>query len=456
MKGERTGPSLLPVAARRAWTVASAVARHTHGAAWRSLLMPPASRRQRLVRAMLRRLMEAACLRSGQALVDVVRRVEGSKGAVIFLPSIGWNANLFQRPHHLARAFARRGYVAIFDSTNVEDEVYGFEEIEPNLFLFRGPASWLRQVPDPVLWTFPYNYHEALQYPAPCTVVYDWIDDLAVFTDYDAGLVRRNHERALGEADVMAAVARTLHAQARARRADALYVPNAVEGERFGAEDLPVPDDPTLLRLWREGKPIAGYYGALARWFDYELVEETARRRPDWNFLLIGPEYDGSLRQASLLGRPNVAWIGPRPYPTLPGYLRLFDVATIPFRLDPITMATSPLKLYEYFAGARPVIATAMPECAAHPEVDVVATAEEFAAALDSARGRGRDPAHRARLRAVAAANSWTERVRQVERVMASRASRPEARGTSRGDSPPPAPVVADQRAESSTSPNSE
>ena len=340
---------------------------------------------------------------------------------MIFLPSIGWNAQLFQRPHHLARAFARSGYVAIFDSTNVEDDVYGFAEMEPNLFLFRGPSSMLRRIPSPVLWTLPYNYHEAHAYPRPATVIYDWIDDLAVFTDHDARLVRRNHERALAEADVLVSVARTLHAEAVSHRPDALYVPNAVEDAHFTSAGVADPDDPTISRLRREGKPIAGYYGALARWFDYELLEDTARRRPDWNFLLIGPDYDGSGPRASLLTLPNVAWIGPRPYASLPGYLRVFDVAIIPFRLNPITMATSPLKLYEYFAGVRPVITTAMPECTAHPEVDVVASGEEFAAALDIARSKGRDPAVRGRLRAVAAANSWGARVRQIEESLAAR-----------------------------------
>jgi glycosyltransferase involved in cell wall biosynthesis len=423
------------------WTVASALARSTRGSACRSLVMPAGSRRQRLARAVMRYLMEAACMRGGVPLAQVLARVEASKGAVIFLPSIGWSAKLFQRPHHLARAFARRGYVAIFDSTNVVDDIRGFVEIEPNLFLFRGPASRLRRVPNPVLWTLPYNYHEAIGYPAPSTVVYDWIDDLGVFTDHDPGLLRRNHERALAEADVVTSVARTLHARALARRAEAVYVPNAVEDEAFAAADVPVPDDPALRRLRREGKPIAGYYGALARWFDYDLVEETARRRPDWNFLLIGPEYDGSLRRASLLTLPNVTWVGPRPYPALPGYLRLFDVAIIPFRLGPITMATSPLKLYEYFAGGRPVITTAIPECIAHPEVEVVTSAEDFAASLDVARSKGRDPAMRTRLRALAAANSWTERVREIERVMGARARSK-------------APVG--QRTESSTSSNSE
>ena len=87
--------------------------------------------------------------RGSHRLVEVVARVARSKGAVIFLPSIGWNVKLFQRPHHLARAFARSGYVAIFASTSTGDDIYGFEEIEPNLFLFCGPASWLRRIPNP-------------------------------------------------------------------------------------------------------------------------------------------------------------------------------------------------------------------------------------------------------------------------------------------------------------------
>ncbi len=212
----------LTVLAQAMWKVASALARLTHRAAWRARVMPPGSGRQRVVRAGLRRLLDVSCRRGSHRLVEVVARVARSKGAVIFLPSIGWNVKLFQRPHHLARAFARSGYVAIFASTSIGDDVYGFEEIEPNLFLFCGPASRLRQMPNPMLWTLPYNFHEALDHPRPATVVYDWIDDLAVFTDHDARLLHRNHERAFVEADVVASVARTLHTQALARRTDAV------------------------------------------------------------------------------------------------------------------------------------------------------------------------------------------------------------------------------------------
>ena len=119
--------------------------------------------------------------------------------------------------------------------------------------------------------------------------------------------------------------------------------------------------------------------------------------RPDWSFVLIGPDHDGSLARSRLAGLPNVHALGPRPYATLPGYLHRFDVATIPFAINDITLATSPLKLFEYFAAGRPVISTPMPECAAFDEVRIVRTAEEFSAALDAARRDAGHPGPRAR-----------------------------------------------------------
>jgi GT2 family glycosyltransferase/2-polyprenyl-3-methyl-5-hydroxy-6-metoxy-1,4-benzoquinol methylase/glycosyltransferase involved in cell wall biosynthesis len=352
-------------------------------------------------------------VRRGPSLAEVIARVQTAPGVVIFLPSIGWKVHLFQRPHHLAREFARQGWVAIFDCSNAPDPVSGFKEIEPNLFLYRGPEEILHQIPNPLLWAFPYNYDRTDAYPATAQTIYDWIDDLAVFP-HDRALLERNHRRALREATVVASVAQRLHAQVLTVRPDALYLPNAVEYERFADEWTGTPTDPKLARFRREGKPIAGYYGALAAWFDYDLLDTVAGLRPDWNFLLIGPMYDDSMRGHAILNRANVAWIGPRDYSTLPGYLRMFDVALIPFLLNDITLATSPLKLFEYFAGGKPVITTPMPECQAFPEVRIVRSAEEFARALDEARAQGREENFRQRVRALARANSWTKRVEQT------------------------------------------
>ncbi len=357
-------------------------------------------------------------------LAALLQRSKDRKGVVVFLPSIGWGIHLIQRPHHLARAFARSGWLAVFDCSNAQDRVDGFKEIEPDLVLYRGPAGVLERIPSPLLWSFPYNFEQTRAFPPDKRrhIVYDWIDDLSVFP-YDRSLLEKNHAAALADATVVAAVARRLHEEARVRRPDALYLPNGVEYDRFAAEPSPsiaasAAGDRDLAPILAAGRPIAGYYGALAEWFDYELVDEAARLRPDWSFLLIGPMYDQSLQGRPMLKRENVRWIGPRDYALLPGYLALFDVATIPFRINPITTATSPLKLYEYFAGGKPVVTTPMPECAAFPEVAIARNARELADALDPARERGRDPLFRERLRALGRENSWDARVSTVLTVL--------------------------------------
>jgi polysaccharide pyruvyl transferase CsaB len=360
-------------------------------------------------------------------LQSLVGRIEGSRGAVIFLPSIGWDIHLFQRPHHLARVFARLGYVTIFDTSNAPaDKVDGFREIEPNLFLFNGAEALLHEIPSAVLWAFPYNYQLVDAYPPGTPAVYDWIDDLSVFP-YDRKLLERNHRRALQEATVVASVARRLHAEALKARPDALYLPNGCEYERFAATAAP-PQDEEVSRFLAPGGPVAGYYGALAEWFDYPLLDRVAELKPDWRFVLIGPQYDSSLPGQKVLKRPNVRWFGPRDYLTLPGYLGLFDVATIPFRINDITLATSPLKLYEYFAAGKPVVTTPMPECMAYPEVRIAKTADEFAGGLEAAREQGRDPAFRIHLQKLGRENSWEARVRSVLSALAGKATEPAVR----------------------------
>ncbi len=316
--------------------------------------------------------------------------------------------NLFQRRQRLARDLARAGRLVVYDCSGTNEEIVGLVEREPNLFLYKGDPYYLTTLPDPVLWAFTYNYSQRELYPKKCRVVYDWIDDLSVFP-YDQEMLLRCHERALREATVVVSVARKLHAAAAHLRPDAIYLPNAVDFDHF-ARPAAEADDPALRRLRAEGKPIAGYYGALASWFDYPLLAAVAARRPDWNFLLIGPDYDGSLPGQPLLHRPNVSWIGPRPYDQLPAYLQAMTCAMIPFQLNDITLATSPLKLYEYLAGGKPVITTAMPECQAHPEVRIVHDVLDFAAALDEARRDAEDAGRREAYRTVGRVNSWETR----------------------------------------------
>lgn len=348
-------------------------------------------------------------------LTVLKERIKESQGAVIFLPSVGWDVVNTQRLNHLAREFAHQGYVAIFDSSNSYDDVDGVREVEPNVFLFRGSADMLSVIPNPILWTVTYNFDQSGDYGTSARIVYDWIDDLDVF-NYDRAFLERTHERALRDSQLVVCVAERLHKSAIAARPDALYLPNGVDFEHFSIDSVDRFDDPDFDFSWTKGRPLAGYYGAMAEWFDYELMNAVAGLRPDWNFLLIGPAYDNSLRERgpALLAHSNVRWIGPRGYKQLPRYLQSFDVAMIPFVINNITLATSPLKLYEYFAGAKPVVATPMPECEAFAEVHIARTTDEFSAALDRSKAQGKDLQFQERLRSLGRENSWSARVKLV------------------------------------------
>ncbi len=370
-------------------------------------------------------IAESLSQKDAESLSNLLERSKNTPKTIIFAPSIGWSIHLFQRPHHLARAFSRQGYMVVFDCTGSHEKISFLEEIEHGLFLYSGKAELLAGLHQPVLWTFTYNYGYRDYFQKDIPVVYDWIDDLSVFP-YDQTLLAQAHARAMSEAAVVCSVAKRLHCAALKDRSDAIYLPNAVEQGRFDRipDPNPAKRDEIFNRIASSKKFIAGYYGALAEWFDYELLVRVAELRQDWYFVLIGPDHDGSMGHSTIGRCSNIVWLGPRDYADLPGYLNLFDVAIIPFKINDITLATSPLKLFEYFAGGKPVLTTQMPECMAFGEVFIAQNAEEFALLLDPARCAATDQKYTARLENLAELNSWEARTQVVLSALSSQGAR--------------------------------
>lgn len=87
--------------------------------------------------------------------------------------------------------------------------------------------------------------------------------------------------------------------------------------------------------------------------------------------ILIGIEHDDSLKKSGLLEYKNVKYFGKKPYDSLAGYVHFWDVCMIPFLINDITKATSPVKLFEYMAMEKPVVSTALPECLKYSAVKI-------------------------------------------------------------------------------------
>jgi glycosyltransferase involved in cell wall biosynthesis len=116
-----------------------------------------------------------------------------------------------------------------------------------------------------------------------------------------------------------------------------------------------------------------------------------------------------------LSAEPNVHLLGHRPYESLPGYVKGFDVSVIPYKQNEYTANVFPIKFFELLASGKPVVISALPALADYyGQVEVARSAPEFVAACE--RGLAEPSKNQAARLALAAENTWEHR---VERMMA-------------------------------------
>jgi glycosyltransferase involved in cell wall biosynthesis len=183
-------------------------------------------------------------------------------------------------------------------------------------------------------------------------------------------------------------------------------VPNAGDYEHFAPaakRSFAAPETSSLPR------PILGFAGnLLASRVDFDLLHVLADAHADATILLIGPTNETSRPSVERLAeRPNVVWLGLKPYAELPRYVAAFDVGLIPYVPAVDMRSAFPIKLYEYMAAGKPSVATGVPEVAGmEPDVALAGDASEFLAAVERALAAASD-ADVARRMALAARNTW-------------------------------------------------
>jgi glycosyltransferase involved in cell wall biosynthesis len=185
-----------------------------------------------------------------------------------------------------------------------------------------------------------------------------------------------------------------------------VVVPNAVDRREWSAPGPPPADFAAL------GSPRLLYVGALDGRLDVDAVAATARRFADGTVVLAGPVADAA-HVAKLRELDNVVFAGPRGRAEVVAMVHAADACLIPHRRSPLTETMSPLKLYEYLAGGRPVAATDLaPMRGVHDSVQLVAPGEPFADAAARALERG-PMSESARLDFIRD-NSWEDRMTRI------------------------------------------
>ena len=106
-------------------------------------------------------------------------------------------------------------------------------------------------------------------------------------------------------------------------------------------------------------RPIIGYVGALhSKRLDIDLIIKIATYTKNWSVVLIGEE-DENFMESDLHNLPNVHFLGKIHKSDIPPYLKHFDVCVNPQVINEITIGNFPLKIVEYLAMGKPVVAMA-------------------------------------------------------------------------------------------------
>ncbi len=227
----------------------------------------------------------------------------------------------------------------------------------------------------------------------------------------NAGLLD-TRERAVAAAANLVVAANPIVAETwRTRGLQTVLIPYGVDAGAYSDVDqAPLPSDFTL------PGPVTGFVGHINRRIDLRLLEAVAGR--GWSLMMVGPrdpEFEPE-RLEALLRRPNVQWVGPKPFDSLPGYFRLIDVGLVPYGDSPFNRGSFPLKTLEYLAAGRGVVASDLPAIR-WLDTDLIAVTSEPARFADSV-GRllreGCPPALMARRRALASRHSWANRAAEM------------------------------------------
>ena len=362
--------------------------------------------------------MSEAKKHQSQIEKEIVTAASKFSNAIV-VESMSWQGSLQQRPHHIARLLSERGVMVVY----LDCSAALVEKVGENIYVVNNQKFLKKfskaKVAKKYFWLFsttPVKNTKLNKLKLDgYEVIYDYIDDFdeAISLDISIQLESYKNLESINPLILIASADR-LHSQLEKRfpKRKILLCQNAVDQTHFDYGQAEREDETPadMINVVSAGKPIVGYYGAIAPWLDYAMLNKLTKKRQDLEFVFIGIDYNGGLKHLEL--RENVRFLGAKDYHNLAKYSHLFDCAIIPFKKGDIAKSTSPVKLFEYMAMALPTVCTRdLYECRGYDYVYMSKTDADFEKNIDIAIREKKNEAARKKLIEQASENTWAARV---------------------------------------------
>jgi glycosyltransferase involved in cell wall biosynthesis len=205
-----------------------------------------------------------------------------------------------------------------------------------------------------------------------------------------------------------------------------LVAPDAVDLERY--RKLPAPGAARKKLGLPAGIFTAGYFGTLVAGRGVEQILAIAERSPDTQFLMLGGDTAAVTEWRNRAAdRRNVRWLGHLPNADIPLYQAACDVLLMPYQREVTIQGRgntaeimSPMKMYEYMAAGRLILASDMPavRVALHERNSILLPPDRIEAWVEALEAAKRKPLQAKSLAARAQKDvepmTWRNRVRAI------------------------------------------
>lgn len=345
---------------------------------------------------------------------------------IVWRGNFGWNVPLYQRPQHMASSLAQQNSLILYEVTTFTDKVKTLKKVEENLYLVNFNNTEYSKLIFEILdkeKTFKYLQIYSTEWQMSLAtlrnyisrgykVIYEYIDELtaeiAGTKEIPKNVIDKFNYAVKDTQNVyIVTTADKLHNDIAAKRGEEklIFSTNGVDYDFFQTfENYELEDD--YLNIINNGKINIGYYGALAKWVDYDLIKKINDTNK-YNIILFGIKYDESYDKSGINELENVYYQGSKDYKILKYYAKEIDVLTIPFLINDITKSTNPLKLFEYMALHKPIVTTDINECRKYQSVIIAKTHRAFLKNLEIAYQNRLDKRYLKLLDKEAKENSW-------------------------------------------------
>jgi glycosyltransferase involved in cell wall biosynthesis len=239
--------------------------------------------------------------------------------------------------------------------------------------------------------------------------VYYCVDDFSEWPGLDQQTLRRMEEELVPRADMVIAASEPL----RERLTRMGGPPPQLLTHGFDPELWASPDPAEPEGLAGLPRPLVVFWGLVDRRLDLAWLSRLAGELTEGTIVLIGPESDPD---PALSGLPRMARRPEVPFAQLPGLARAAAVLIMPYVDLPVTRAMQPLKLKEYLASGKPVVARDLPSTRAWADcLDLAAQPEEFAQAVRRRMAEGLPPSQQTARRRLEG-ETWAQKAEQFAR----------------------------------------